>query len=156
MEARTKKLYIHTDAGPDPEAHEHDAGAQIGTALLLERDAVVLIEDGDEPLDLELTFLKAAVGDRAHLHVSHRHRLAAIVHFNGRAEQRSFTVATRVGKVRRWAVEAFGLIGVDATEHTLALSGTDIVPPGDAHLGSLPHTNDEIEFDLVPKHRFEG
>lgn len=151
------RIYLHRESTHDPESIETELIAVIGDALGIE-DGVVLLEDADDPLNPAQTFEEARVPDKAHVFHGHRNKIVAAVRFNGETLTREFGPSARVDRVFRWAVSngGFDLSKPDIADHTLQLpDGT--VPAGDVHLGSLDDaTPGRVDFDLAPKHRFEG
>jgi hypothetical protein len=151
------RIYLHRESTYDPDSIETEPTAVIGDALGIQ-DGIVLLEDADDPLDLTHTFEEAGVPNKAHLFHGPRHRIVAAVRFNGETITREFSTSTRVHRVFRWAVgnHGFDLSEPDITDYNLQLpDGT--VPAGDIHLGSLDDaTPGRLDFDLAPKHRFEG
>jgi hypothetical protein len=152
------RIYLHRESTHDPDSIETEPTAVIRDAVGIIENGIVLLEDADTPLDLAQTFEESRVPDKAHLFHGQRHRIVAAVRFNSETITREFSTSTRVDRVFRWAVgnDGFDLSKPDAADHTLQLpDGT--VPPGDAHLGSLDDTTPgRVDFDLAPKHRFEG
>jgi hypothetical protein len=120
---------------------------------------IVLIENGDEPLALDLTLDAAGISQRSRVHVHHCHQIAVTVNFNADAKQKDFSPSTTIARVQRWAVgkEGFDLKGVDATEHLLQICGTTVRPDEDVHIGTLVQAPAcALCFDLVAKQRVEG
>jgi hypothetical protein len=153
------RIYIHQERGHDVEAAETMSESVIAEALNLETDELVLLEDSDEVIDVSLTFERVGIGDRSHVFRGRRHRIEAIVVFNGERHEREFSSSTRVERVFHWATgpEGFDLSKADAAEHQLALALDDTVPAGDVHLGSLEQDPaGVVTFNLIPKHRHEG
>jgi hypothetical protein len=153
------RLYVHREAQQDAEALEADGAGTVGEAFgIPNQAAIVLAEDSDEPLSPEAS-LAGSLEDRAHAFAGQRTRVLATVTFNGVTIDKEFSASTRVRRVFDWAVgkHGFNLGEIDAAEHALALSGTEVMPPEDVHLGSLDaDTPGVVAFDLVPKERFEG
>lgn len=153
------RLYIHREAQQDAEVLEADGTGTVSQTFGIPDDAtVVLAEDSDEPLSPEAT-VASSLEDRAHAFAGHRARVLATVDFNGVTIEKEFSASTRVKRVFDWAVgkHGFDLGEIDAAEHAVALSGTEVMPPEDVHLGSLDaDTPGAVAFDLVPKKRFEG
>jgi hypothetical protein len=155
------RVYLHQESQQDASAVETAETTVIADALGIDSngDVVVLVEDADEPLNIARTFAEGGLSDRTHLFCGRHHRIEVAVSFNGEQRERAFSASTRVERVFRWAVgeHGFELGKADAAEHTLALSGTNVIPPSDAHLGSLPEqTPCHVAFMLIPKHRYEG
>jgi hypothetical protein len=153
------RIYIHQEDEHDVEAVETLPDVVIGEALSLETDELVLPEDGDEVIDVSLTFEQVTVIDRSHVFRGKRHRIEAVAVFNGEPREREFSSSTRVERVFHWATgrEGFDLGKADAAEHQLALASDGVVPAGDVHLGSLAQDPaGVVTFNLIPKHRHEG
>lgn len=115
---------------------------------------ILFIEDDDDEAAIDK--LEAIVdGLRLHLH-----RLKAItvsVRYAGREAHRTFRPNVTLARVKRWATDEFGIVASDAAELMLQVSGTDVRPDPDVHLGSLvkaPHHS--VGFDLVPAPRVNG
>ncbi len=153
------KIYVHHEGQPEAEAVEVVPEGPLRELVgPVTGQPVVLLEDGDEELDLERTFAALGIVERAHVFVGQRHRIDVEVLFNGEPRTETFSASTRVSRVFRWAVggKGFDLSEADAAEHTLVLA-SDIAPPGDTHLGSLDDaTPGRVAFRLIPKHRYEG
>jgi hypothetical protein len=157
----TMRIYVHQESELDAQTVEVDESIRVSEAFSVgsEEGVLVLIEDTDEVLELTAAVGHAGIQDRGHVFVGRRHRVIAMVTFNGVMHERAFSSSTRVKRVFEWATgkEAFDLGKIDAAEHTLALASTETVPAGDVHLGSLvTDDSDRVAFDLVPKHRYEG
>jgi hypothetical protein len=151
------RIYVHREAVAEAEAFEISETAVITDALELDGEAL-LLEDAETEIDVTASFATAGVADRAHVFRGRRKRVTACVTYNGQTIERTFSTSTRVRRVFEWASgrRGFQLSKHDAAEHTLQLpDGSE--PPGDAHLGSLDDgMPGRVQFDLVPKHRFEG
>ncbi len=120
-------------------------------------DAVVLLEDADEELDLDAPLRTAGVGHYAHVHIHRSRRIDVTVTYNGMPKSHRFGPGVRVGRVHAWATDAFKLSDVDATEHALQICGTATRPDEDVHIGTLAsYPAGTVCFDLVPKKRVEG
>jgi hypothetical protein len=154
------RIYIHQDDQHEAEALETDSDVSIAEALGIVGDetVVALVEDSDELIDVALTFEQAGIPDRAHMFHGKRHKIEAIVVFNGEPKHHEFSASARVKRVFRWAAEkAFDMSKADAAEHQLALASNGTVPPADAHLGSLDQDPaGVVRFNLTPKVRHEG
>lgn len=155
------RVYVHQEGRLEAEAVDITETVVIGEALGIVGDegSVVMIEDEEEILDTTLTLQGAGVADRAHLFRGRRQRIEVVVSFNGEQREHVFAASVRVDRVFRWATgeHGFDLSKVDAAEHTLALAGSNVIPAGDVHLGSLDdRTPGHVAFSLIPKHRYEG
>lgn len=154
------RLYLHRPTQLEPDAVEVAVDAVIREGLDGVDDTVsVLVEDTDEPLDVDATFEATDVVDRIHIHIGPVVRIGVTVNYNGLAKSDEFSASSRIERVFDWAVSdnAFDLGPEDATEHALAVCGTENPLAPDVHLGSLPQDGPHhVCLDLVPKHRFQG
>ncbi|MGX1199224.1 hypothetical protein [Parvibaculum sp. MBR-TMA-1.3b-4.2] len=121
-------------------------------------DALLFIEDEDEPID-EGVLLKdrgTAKGLKVHIHRC-RH-VEVTVTFNGETVERRFPPSATVARVKRWAAEKkFGMSEEEAGEHVLQIAGTHDRPAPGTHIGAL--TDGKVcgvAFDLVPDERING
>ncbi|MQB46042.1 hypothetical protein [Rhizobium sp. ICMP 5592] len=142
---------------------EHDATFAILKTSLIEkhgvaRDALLFLEDEDEPLN-ETTLVKeraSAKGLKVHIHRC-RH-VEVTVTFNGETAERRFSPSATVARVKRWAAEKkFGMSEDEAGEHVLQIAGTHDRPAPGTHIGAL--TDGKVcalAFDLVPDERVNG
>jgi hypothetical protein len=112
------------------------------------------IEDEDDELALE-KLTEIPEGLRVHLH-----RLKGIdvtVRYAGRDVRRTFRPSTTVARVKRWACHELGISASDAAELMLQITGTDIRPDADTHIGTLVKAPTKaLSFDLVPSPRVNG
>lgn len=154
------RVYLHRPTQLEPDAVEVEVDAVIRDGLNEVDDSVsVLIEDTDEPLDVDATFDAAGVTDRIHIHIAPAVRIGVTVNYNGVPKSDEFSASSRVERVFDWAVsdKAFDLGPEDATEHALAVCGAEDPLAPDVHLGSLPQDGPHhVCLNLVPKHRFQG
>lgn len=113
--------------------------------------AFVLIEDGDEPLDLQAVLDHERAGRVIH-HVHRARQIEVAVHYGARTEHRSFPPSTRVQRVLTWAVgsDGFKIDPVIVPEMELALHGTTTALPRQAHIGRfVRHPAKRLELDLI-------
>jgi hypothetical protein len=155
------RIYVHQETKHEAEAVDTSGAVTIAEALGIigNEEVVVLLEDQDEALDVTLTLEGGGVSDRAHVFCGPRSRIEVVVSFNGERKEHEFAASARVDRVFRWATgeHGFHLSKADSAEHTLALAGSDVIPAGDVHLGSLDEkTPGHVAFSLIPKHRYEG
>jgi len=158
-------VFYQGDGVGDLEHVEIDDGTTIAELKKLfsdkhgfDGDALVFLEDEDDPLD-ELADLKEhthQAGVKAHVHRCRR--VEVVVTFNGEAVDRSFGPGATIAKVKKWAAERkFEMSECDAGEHVLQITGTDERPAPGIHVGSLVACPKcRIEFDLVPDQRING
>jgi hypothetical protein len=114
-------------------------------------EAVLFVEDGDEPLDLATTVVDEAFRGRVH-HVHRLRRVTAVVSYKEQQIERQFSPSTRVQRVLDWAVGRGGF-NIDpsiAPEMELALQGTEKALPKSAHIGRFAHhPHHELKLDLI-------
>lgn len=154
------RIYVHTENGHEVQAVDVSEGSAIAAALAVTgADVAILLEDADDELDGGKTFGETRVANRSHVFVGRRRRVDVVVSYNGDRREREFGPNARVDRVFRWATgkKGFELSREDAAEHTLSVIPGNVIPPGDAHLGSLDDaTPGRLTFALIPKHRYEG
>jgi hypothetical protein len=157
------KLYLHKAEQLEPEVIEVETSVSVAEALdtgsETEQVVFVLREDNDEPIDVAVSVEVAAIGERGHVFVGPGRRVDVGVSYNGETKSRSFSTSTRIKRVFEWAVsrDEFDLGRDDASEHALAVCGSDDPLSPDVHVGSVQHDRPgHVCLDLVPKHRFEG
>lgn len=155
------RLYLHKAGQLEPEAIEVMPSTSVSEAIAVASggNVVVLREDDDQPIDIEISIEVAAIGDLGHVFVGPGARVEVGVSFNGVTKSREFSTSTRIRRVFEWAVskDEFDLGREDASEHALAVCGSDDPLPPDVHIGSVAHDRPgHVCLDLVPKHRFEG
>jgi hypothetical protein len=122
-------------------------------------EALVLVEDAEEPLAPDARLEAAGIGHRGRVHVHRCRRVAVTVNFNADTQAEEFPPSATVGRVKKWAVgkKAFDLQGVDATEHVLQVCNSSTRPDEDVHIGTLVAVPGcGLCFDLVAKQRVEG
>lgn len=79
------------------------------------------------------------------------------VRYAGRVVDRRFLPATRVGRVRRWALNKLEINHADANELVLQIAGTAVQPSRDQHVGSfVGHGTCVVTFDLVRSYTVNG
>lgn len=142
---------------------EADATFAILKARLAERhgvghDALLFLEDEDEPLD-EAVFVKeraTAKGLKVHIHRC-RH-VEVTVTFNAETVERRFSPSATVARVKRWSAEdKFGMSEEEAGEHVLQITGTHDRPAPGTDIGALTDCNVcNLAFDLVADERVNG
>ena len=119
-------------------------------------EALIFIEDGDEPIEEVVIIETLETKGTAKLHFHRCRHVDVSVTFAGDTKTIRFAPSATVGRVKRWAAEAFGLAPHDAGEHLLQIAGTHDRPPPGAHIGALVTGHCRVAFDLVPDERVNG
>ena len=120
--------------------------------------ALVWLEDGKEPLDLEKTLAEIGVVERCHLHVSTCKGVLVKVRFGGDSIEESFPPPTSADLILKWAAspEGFKLTDSEAAKHVFAICGTDTELDQADHIGFYADGDCSVCLDLLPRERFEG
>jgi hypothetical protein len=121
-------------------------------------DIFIFMEDEDEPVDEKKHVHHCAGPAGVKVHVHRCHKVEVKVTFNGETEPHKFSPSATVNRVKRWAAEKkFGMSPEEAGEHVLQLTGSDVRPDPNTHIGTLVTTHRcEVNFDLVPNERNQG
>lgn len=121
-------------------------------------DAVVFVEDDEDPTDDRVLLSERAGPKGLKLHLSRCRHVAVTVTFNGKTVERRFAPAATVARVKTWAAEReFGMTKEEAGEHVLQIGGTHERPAPNTHLGTLTRPKScSVAFDLVPDERVNG
>jgi hypothetical protein len=91
------------------------------------------------------------------VHVGRCHHVEVVVRYAGRPVSRRFPPVTRIGRIRRWAVNKLGISPSDANELVLQVAGTNIQPSRDQHVGNfVEHGTCNVTFDLVRSYTVNG
>jgi hypothetical protein len=118
--------------------------------------ALIFIEDGDEPLDETVVIETIVIGESAKLHLHRCRRIEVTVNFAGARKEREFAPSATIARIKSWAAEAFDLSPDDAGEHLLQIAGSHDRPSPAAHVGTLAGSACKVAFDLVPDERVNG
>jgi hypothetical protein len=153
--------FIHKAGTQELEISEHDGATTIGEIAVMHggADALIFINDNDKPTENDLTLDAAGVGAAGHIHVAHCRRVTATVNFKEDSKSHEFPPNVAMHAVFEWAAgpKGYKLEPTDKAEHMLVVAGTETPVDEDTHLESYVVGDDcGAEFDLVPKHRFEG
>lgn len=153
--AKTPTLILKT--GPGDERHvaaPHGAtvltiiqiiAAEQGCAV----EELIIIRDGEAlPLDLHLVLDADYPRHRRH-HVHRKAEVDVEVFYNADAKHHAFPRRTTIEQVLAWAIKAFGIDPVMATEFELALHDHKDELAGDEHLGHLVGHHTHLGVDLV-------
>lgn len=122
-------------------------------------EVFLFLDEDEEPLKGKGKGKSAVPGLKpgSRIHVTRCRKIAVTVHYLHRTEEHKFAPGARVKRVKKWAVDTFGLEGPDAAEHVLQLCGTTDRPASDTALQKLADRKQcAICFDLVPEKRVEG
>lgn len=121
-------------------------------------DALLFLEDEDEPLNDAEKVKDHAGGKGLKLHLHRCRQIAVSVTYNGETVDRKFAPGATVARVKRWAAESkFGMTEEEAGEHVLQIAGTHERPAPGTHIGTLAKRKTcELAFDLVPDERVNG
>lgn len=121
-------------------------------------DAMLFIEDEDEPIDDAVRVKDRATAKGLKVHIHRCRHVEITVTFNGETVERRFSPSATVARVKRWAAERkFGMSEEEAGEHILQIAGTHDRPAPGMHIGSL--TDGKVcglAFDLVADERVNG
>lgn len=155
------QVFIHTEGREEPELVEvHDT--MLVSELLVFGDArgseILMIEEVDEPLDLDVTVSAAGIRHRHHVHRGRCHRIAVRVRYNGDKTDEFRPTAT-VRRVFDWATgeDGFDLTPEQKATHVLALPDADYYLDWDVRIVTLITAGTcDLVLDLTPKERFEG
>jgi hypothetical protein len=113
-------------------------------------EAVLFVEDGEMPIDLEIVLVEAEVSGKVH-HVHRARHVDVTVFYMAGQKERRFRPSARIQRVLDWAAgpEGFMIDPKIAPEMELAKHGTKIALPKNAHIGryvTQPHC---LELDLI-------
>lgn len=162
---KTIDLFYQGEGVGEIEHLEIDAEATFATlkALLAEKhgigpDALLFVEDEDDPLDDDGKIKERASDRGLKVHLSRCRHVEVSVTFNGETIDRKFAPGATVARVKRWAAERkFGMTAEEAGEHVLQISGTHERPAPGTHIGSLTNRKTcALAFDLVADERVNG
>lgn len=91
------------------------------------------------------------------IHVGHCLLVDVKVRYAGRIVDRRFLPATRMGRIKRWAVRQLGINQADANELVLQVAGTNVQPTRDQHVGNYVEGRTcTATFDLVRSYTVNG
>ena len=109
-------------------------------------------EDDDEAVDS-----LASVPNGLRVHAHRLKKIKVQVRYAGHVVNRVFRPSASIGRIKKWATRELGISPSDAAELMLQISGSDIRPDKDVHVGSLVCApKNSIVFDLVPSPRING
>ena len=156
------EIYVHTDGSEElllVSVARDDCVRDLLTDDDAADDQMLWLVDGDEPLDTGRPVGDAGLTHRCHVHRGRCRSVTVRVHHNGREIDLAVPPGSRVARVYRWSVgpEGFGLPRDQIPGHALAIRGREDLPGAETHVGSLVADGCcEVDFDLVPRRRYEG
>ncbi len=114
-------------------------------------EALLFVEDSDEPLDLDLIIKEDQAAHTIH-HVHRARRVNVSVHYQNKIKTEAFSPSTRIQVVLDWAVspQGFNIDPAIAPEMELSLHGETKELPKQAHIGRyVRHPHHELSLDLI-------
>ena len=114
-------------------------------------EALLFVEDGDEPLDLKLVVIDETTSKRIH-HVHRSPHVEVVTFYKNSSIHRRFRPSARVQRVLDWVVgpDGFKIDSQIAPEMELALHDKITPLPKSAHIGRfIRHHQHMLELDLV-------
>lgn len=121
-------------------------------------DALLFIEDEDDPIDEGALVKDRATAKGLKIHIHRCRHVEVSVMFNAENVERRFPPSATIARVKRWAAEKkFGMSEDEAGEHVIQIAGTHERPTPGTHIGVL--TDGKVcglAFDLVPDERVNG
>ena len=132
--------------------------ARLAEEYRISEDALLFIEDEDEPIDETVLVKDRATAKGLKVHIHRCRHVKVTVMFNGKTAECHFAPSATVARVKRWAAEKeFGMSEDEAGEHVLQVAGTHERPAPGTHIGALTDDKaDSVSFDLVPDERVNG
>lgn len=157
------RLYLHTPGTSDVAIVEDvDPDATLSTVVEIIEGDFVFIDDGDEPVDIQLSIveiLEVSRDDPGHHHVHHHpcHEIVVQIVYNGREKIIPARPGTLVETALLRAISEFGIDPVTGADLVLRLPGSDDDLPGSDRVGSLVgRGNCALTLNLLPGHREQG
>jgi hypothetical protein len=158
------RLYIHHPGSPEVSVVE-DASpdARVATLVDVVEGDFVFFDDGDDPVDIQLTLAEVVRGfaeeDRHQHHVHHHpcRQIAVEVVYNGRTKEVPARAGTQVETVLLRAISEFEIDPVTGADLVLRLPGSADDLGGTTHVGTLvPRGRCTLTLNLLPGHREQG
>jgi hypothetical protein len=158
------RLYIHAPGTADVVImDEASPDARLSTLVEVVEGDFVFFDDGDEPVDIQLTLVEIIQGsghqDHHHHHVHHHpcRKIMVGVVYNGRTKEVPAVPATLVETVLLRAISEFGIDPVTGADLVLLLPGSDDDLSGSKHIGELVGRGTcSLTLNLLPGHREQG
>lgn len=129
---------------------------EAGVVDILDEACEIFLEESEDPIDKQHSLRHLGVRERAHFVYHHCRKIEVSVSYNGQVKTAHFSPATKISKVLKWAIKAFGLTGTDATNKVLRTENNEELA-NDLRLGSLVrHPNCNIKLFLTAIVLVEG
>jgi len=155
------EIYIHTAGSEEPVLLEINETALVRELLVIgdpQGAELVMIEEVEEPLNLDITLKEAGIRHRSHVHRGRCRRVDVRVRYNTE-KSHDFHPPATIRRVFEWATgpHGFPLTPEQKAAHVLALPGADHFLDWEVRIGSLVMPGScDVVLDLAPKSRFEG
>lgn len=142
----------------EPDATFATLKARLAEKHGLPVDALVFVEDEEEPCNDIALVRERATGKGIKIHAHRCRQVAVSVTFNGETVDRRFPPSATVARAKRWAAEhKFGMTAEEAGEHVLQIAGSHDRPAPGTHIGTLTDGKVcRVAFDLVADQRVNG
>ncbi|MFZ1991960.1 MAG: hypothetical protein WAW96_19570 [Alphaproteobacteria bacterium] len=114
-------------------------------------EALLFIEDEDEPLDIAAIVIGEEMAGRVH-HVHRAREIKVTVNYQNPPKHKEFPPSARMQRVLDWATgpHGFKIDPALAPEMELALHGTQTALPKSAHIGRYAHGHEhKLDLDLI-------
>jgi hypothetical protein len=121
---KTIELFVHSSGRTEPvmiTVAEDDTIANLLAASGAPEGSYLFVEDRDKPLPIEKKVDESGIKAKDHVHVTRCLHIDVAVSYNGVTKNHSFPPAQRVKHVLKWALDEFGLKGVDAQNKVLRI-----------------------------------
>ena len=126
--------------------------------LDIESEALLFIEDEDEPVDGKVKIGTKTGRSGVKVHIHRCRKIEVVVHFKDKTIRHEFAPGATIACVKHWvAVRKLGMTEEDASHHHLQLAGTTDQPDPGTHIGTLAACPKcKVEFDLVTTPKVNG
>lgn len=140
-----------------PRTHEVDPGSRLGDLVALDEDEKVFPVDDDTELDVAATVEAALAGRPGHLASSACRKIAVTVGYAGADKVVDVHPSHRLRRLRKKAIEAFGISQGDAADLVLRVpDGTEDLDLNAPVTTIVPRRTCSTTVDLVHTVRPQG
>jgi hypothetical protein len=120
-------------------------------------EALVFVEDQDEPIEHSRTMQEAGVQEGARVHVHTCRRIEVSCNYNGQTKKEKFAPTGRIRRVKDKFGDEFKIDPLDLGNFTLLICGSQTEPDENTQIGSLTtYPKCELCFDLVKRENVQG